>query len=490
MVGPNYHRPDIDVPEVFLNEDDRAVDYLNNPWWKNFGDEVLNDYISEALANNKDVKIAAANIENALGVLIQIQSPLFPQIGYDASVIRTRTSESLASFQLPAALPISIPNPTTTWQAVFNGSWEIDLWGRTRRSIESAQAGVFASVEARRGIILSLVSAVANTYFQLRSYDEQLLISIETLHSYGLSVQYFEAQFKYGQTSQMTVVQAKTQYEIAAAKIPQIKAQIAQTEYALCVLLGSNPKAIRRGLSIRTFKMPPVPADLPSELLCQRPDILQAEQALIAANAQIGAAKALYFPSLSLTGYFGAASEHLHELFTGPSKIWNFTGSIIGPIFTAGAIYGQVVQAEAQQQGALYAYEQAIITAFAEVETALSSRIYLIDQLDAQGKLVDASGEYVRLATLQYKGGYSPYFLVIQAQEQFFPAELSWVQTQNQLLSSYVNIYQAMGGSWVDLAELGTEGSVENQDIIKILLPDVLRILPEITAFNPSTHRC
>ncbi len=458
MVGPDYERPYLDIPDSFHYEDDDAIEYLNQPWWRNFGDDVLNDLIDEALANNKNVKIAAANIENAIGLLIQIRSPLFPQIGYQGTVSRTRTSETLASFQLPFPLPINFPNPTTTWQAVFTGSWEIDIWGKTRRLIEAAQANVYASVEARQGIISSLVSSVANTYFQLRSLDGQLYISIKTLKSYAESVTYFETQFKYGQTSQMTVVQAQTQYEIAAAKIPALKSQIAQTENALSVLLGSNPKEITRGKRIDDFELPPVPADLPSELLCQRPDIMQAEQELIAANAQIGAAKALYFPSLSLTGYYGNATSELHKLFTGPSRIWNYTGSITGPIFTAGAVYGQVFQAEAQQKAALHAYEQTIINAFAEVESALVNHTMLIDQLDAQKKLVIASGEYVRLATLQYKGGYAPYFIVIQAQEQFFPAELAWVQTQQQLLSAMVSIYQSMGGGWVDLAEKGTEG--------------------------------
>jgi len=468
MVGPDYHAPYIDVPETFHYEEDDAVDYLGNPWWKDFNDDVLNDLIDEAMANNKNVKIAAANIENALGILIQIRAPLFPQLGYGGNVNRTRISEtvasnlssSLASLPLPPGVSISIPNPQTTWQAFLNASWEIDLWGKVRRQVEAARANIYATVEARQGVILSLVASVCNTYFQLRSLDEQLVVSESTLKSYGESVTYFQTQFKYGQTSQLTVVQAQTQYEIAAAKIPQLKSQIAQTENALSVLLGSNPRHIERGKSINDFTVPPVPADLPSELLCQRPDIKQAEQELIAANAQIGAAKALYFPSISLTGNYGNASQFLHKLFTGPSMAWSYTGSITGPIFTAGAIYGQVFQAEAQQKAALYFYEETIINAFAEVESALVNHSMLIEQLDAQKKLVEASGEYVRLSTLQYKGGYAPYFIVIQAQEQYFPAELSWVQTRGLLLASLVNIYQNMGGDWVNLAELKTETDV------------------------------
>jgi outer membrane protein, multidrug efflux system len=453
MIGPNYHRPYIDTPEFFHFEDEDAEDSLNLEWWTQFDDPVLEDFIAEGLAYNKDIKIAAANIINAVGIMIQTRAPLFPQIGYTDSYSRMRNSLSLAAITLPIPIPISIPNPQTTWQSLLNGSWDIDFWGRIRRLTESARANIFASYEARQNVILSLVVSVANTYIQLRGLDEQLAISIRTMNSYGEAVSYFELQFKYGQESLMTVVQAKTQYEMAAATIPQIQSQIVQTENALCMLLGRNPGPILRGKSIYTLQFPAVPADLPSNLLHQRPDIMQAEGNLIAANAQIGAAEALYFPSISLTGFYGGASQHLSNLFTGPSNTWNFTGSITGPIFTGGAIYGQVLQAKAERQAALITYEKTIQNAFSDVEDALVAHSMLEEQLAAEGRLVEAAGEYEYLATLQYKGGYAPYFIVIQAQQQYFPAELAWAQTRAQLFSSLVNIYQAMGGGWVVLAE-------------------------------------
>ncbi len=490
MVGPDYRTPILDIPETFHYGVPEAQESLDTKWWERFEDPILTNLIVEALAKNKNVKIAAANIENALGVLIQIRSPLFPQIGYYGSYSRSRNSSNLSNlsnFSSPSssssantgtstdtntgtntgnsatALPFTISTPRfqTTWQVIANASWDIDIWGRVRRQLEAAQAALYASVEARKGVILSLVASVANTYIQLRSLDEQLAISIRTMESYAESVEYFTKQFKYGQSSKITLVQAETQYEIAASKIPQIKAQIIQTENALSVLLGSNPRSIPRGKTIRDLKLPPVPADLPSELLWQRPDIMQAEENLIAANAQIGAAQALYFPSISLTGFYGNVSQELSNLFSGPSTIWNFTGSITGPIFTAGAIYGQVYQAKAQQEAALQRYRLVIQQAFADVEDALSSYSMLQDQLEAQSRLVKAAGEYVRLSTLQYKGGYSPYFVVIQAQEQYFPAELSWAQTRQGLLSSLVDIYQSMGGGWVDEAETWTTPELE-----------------------------
>jgi len=453
MVGPDYVPPIIDTPEQFRYQTKGTKEALNIDWWKQFQDPVLDSLIVEALENNLNVKIAAANIETAFGVLIQTRSPLFPQFGYSGFYNRNRNSLTLAATENLVNSPFALKNPQTTWQAVFNGSFDIDIWGRIRRQIESARANLFATYEARQNVILSLVASVANSYVQLLSLDEQLAISIRTMNSYREAVEYFELQFKYGQASQMAVAQAKTQYEIAAATVPQIKAQIVQMENAISVLLGSNPKAIPRGKTIYSIRLPDVPADIPSEVLLQRPDIAGAEQKLIAANAQIGAAFALYFPSISLTGNYGGASQHLDKLFSGPSKVWNFTGSVTGPIFTAGAIYGQITQAKGQQQAALFNYKETIIQAFADVEDALISHDMLGIKLVAEERLVKAAGDYQDLSTLQYKGGYVPYYVVIQAQTQYFPAQLSWVQTKAEFLQSLINIYQSMGGGWVVLAE-------------------------------------
>jgi multidrug efflux system outer membrane protein len=451
MMGPNYYRPYVDVPETYQYETADAADTINTLWWHQFEDPVLTALIQEALANNYNIKIASANVEQALGVLIQTRSQLFPQIGYSATGMRERLSEITAN-----PIPITVPNPQTTYQAIFQGSWEIDLWGRIRRLTESARANVLATAEAHRGVILTLVASVANTYLTLIGLDEQLTISQNTLNSYGKSVKYFETQFQYGQVSKMNVAQSLTQYETAAASIPQIEAQIIQTENALSILLGRNPGKIARGKSINDIKLPEVPEGIPSEILQQRPDVKQAEYDLIAANAQIGAARALYFPTISLTGQYGNASEELSKLFTGPARTWTYAGSITGPLFTFGNISGQVMQAVAARNAALYGYKQAIINAFADVETALSSSIMLAKQLEAEGRLVAAASEYEHLAKLQYDGGYSPYITVLQAQIQLFPAELTQVQTRVLLYTSVVNIYSAMGGGWVIEAECMT----------------------------------
>jgi outer membrane protein, multidrug efflux system len=452
VLGPNYHRPYIDIPEAYRYEIDTSEAALNIAWWEQFQDPILTQLIEEGLANNKDIKIAAANIENAAGIFLQVRAPFFPQIGYAGNYTRLRQSQLTA-----VPVPITVPNPQTNFQILSTLNWQIDFWGRIRRQIESARANYFSTIEARQNVILSLVASIANAYLQLRGFDEQLNIAKDTLKSYEDALKYFELQFNHGQVSQMTVAQAKTQYETAASTIPEIKTQIAQTEDGLSVLLGRNPGPILRGKSIYDLQLPRVPGDIPSDLLERRPDILQAEQNLTAANAQIGAAMALYFPSLTLTGNYGSASEELKNLFKGPAKTWDFSTSIVGPIFTWGAIYGQVERAEAETLAALLSYEETILKAFADVENALVSHSMLIEQFAAEGRLVEASKEYVHLAKLQYNGGYSPYFVVLQAQQQLFPSELTWTQTRVALFTSLVNIYQALGGGWVDIAEQMTQ---------------------------------
>jgi multidrug efflux system outer membrane protein len=247
----------------------------------------------------------------------------------------------------------------------------------------------------------------------------------------------------------MTVEQARSQYEAAAAQIPQLESQAVQLENALSILLGRNPGPVQRGKRLDELTPPAVPAGLPSEVLERRPDIAQAEQQLIAANARIGAARAQYFPTISLTGTFGNASAELSKLFSGPAQVWSFTGALAGPIFTAGAIAGTVAQAEAAQQAALFSYELAIQSAFADVESALVSRAKTVEQLQVQERLVKSLSEYERLARLQYNGGYTPYLTVLNAQQQLFPAELNYAQLRAQSLNALVGLYKAMGGGWI-----------------------------------------
>ena len=454
MMGPDYVRPQVDAPAAFRFEPATVAETADTAWWKQFGDPVLDQLIDTALANNLNVRIAAANVLQALAVITQTRSQLFPQVGYSANGEQARTPDT----GIRAVIP-NYPNPQTSYQALLTASWEIDLWGRIRRLSESAQATMLATDDARRGVILTLVSSVATDYLTLRGLDEQLAIAKSTLGTYAESVRLYQLQFKYGQTSQMTVAQAQSQYETAAAQIPQIESQIAQTENALSILLGRNPGPIPRGKSIYDLALPTVPAGVPSTLLERRPDLLQAEQSLIAANAQIGAAKALYFPTISLTGALGSSSADLSNLFKGPSRVWNYAGQVIGPIFTFGAVSGQVAQSEAAQQAALLNYQLSIQSAFADVDTALVANQKLKEQQGAQERLVAALKDYARLAKLQYDGGYAPYSTVLQAEQTLFPAELTLASVRASVFSSAANTYKAMGGGWITLADKETGGA-------------------------------
>ncbi|MCE5335883.1 MAG: efflux transporter outer membrane subunit [Desulfobacteraceae bacterium] len=459
MVGPDYRRPAVDTPQSYRYEEADARGTVNIDWWKQFEDPVLDGLITEALSNNKNVKIAAANVENAAGVLLQTRSPLFPQFNYTGTAARQLLSERNAA-------PISsvVANPQNAYQVLAGASWEIDLWGRIRRLTEAAQANLLSTEEARRGVILSLVSSVAGNYMQLRGLDKQLEVANKNLAAYAESVDLFEKQFSYGQVSQMNLTQAQSQYDTALASIPQIESQIAQLEHAISILLGRNPGPITRGKPIFQMSLPEIPIGVPSEILERRPDIRQAEQNLIAANAKIGAARALYFPTISLTGTMGTASDNLTDLFTGPARVWNYTGTLTGPIFTAGSIAGQVQQATATQKAALLSYESSIQNGFSDVENALIARRKLEEQLGAQEKLVATLRQYEHLAKLQYEGGYATYLTVLNAEQQLFPAELNYAQTRASLCAAYVKIYQAMGGGWVVMAEKTAEETPQPEE--------------------------
>ncbi|MDO9109722.1 MAG: efflux transporter outer membrane subunit [Desulfatirhabdiaceae bacterium] len=447
-VGPDFIRPNVNTPATYRFEDKEARDTANTQWWRQFQDPELDALIVEALSNNKNILLATANIEKAAGVLTQTRSPLYPKIEYSGSGTKQRASEEGAT-----PVPSSVANPQTTYQLLANASWEIDLWGRIRRLSEAARADLLASEEAKRGVILSLVSSVAGGYIQLLGLDMQLMIARRTLATYAESVRIFELQFKYGRISQMNLEQARTQYETAAGTIPQIESQISQAENALSILLGRNPGSIQRDRTIFQLMVPEIPAGLPSDILVSRPDIRQAEQNLIAANAQIGVARALYYPTISLTGAFGVSSADLSNLFNGSARVWNYAGSVTGPVFTVGEISGQVKQAEAGRKAALITYESTIQSAFADVENALVARGKLTEQLRAQERLVNASREYARLAQLQYQGGYATYLTVLSAQQQLFPAELNHAQYLASAFTSYVNLYKAMGGGWITDSE-------------------------------------
>jgi multidrug efflux system outer membrane protein len=464
LLGPDYHRPVVDTPPGFRFAADETKEIVDTVWWEQFQDPGLNAMIATALADNKDVKIAAARVEQFLGQFVTTRAQLFPQAGAGLNGERERIP--LGITQVPGgAGPVF-----NQFQATLSASWEIDFFGKLRRQTEAARASLLASEEGRRATILTLVSSVATSYVNLLSLDRQLKIAHSTVDSRAASVKVFELRFAGGQVAQMQLAQSQSEYEASLATIPQIELQIAQQEDSLSILLGKNPEAIIRDRELDDLALPIVPAGLPSQLLERRPDLRQAEQDLIAANAQIGAARALYFPSISLTGLFGTASGQFSSLFSGPARAWNFAGAVTLPIFTAGSIGGQVKQAEAVQQQALFAYQKSIQVAFQEVADALVARQKFQAQLVVQGRQVDALSTYSRLARLRYEGGYTSYIEVLDAERSLFNAQLSYAQTQGAVFTSSVSLYKAMGGGWVTDAEgltgvtYGDNGTIGNHD--------------------------
>lgn len=447
-VGPDYVRPGIDTPAAWRIDYQEASDVANTSWWKKFDDPVLNGIIDEALKENRDIRIATARVDRFLGALDTTRSQFFPQVGYGASASRQRTSGNI---------PASGSGMTfNSFQGSVNVNWEIDFWGRIRRATESAQAQVLASEEGRRAVILSLVTNVVNGYIVLRGLDRQLEIVRDTEKAYADTLRLFKLRYKYGTISRLELSQIEAQYESARKAIPQFESLIQQQENLISTLLGRNPGPIPRGKTIDTISLPPIPGGLPSSLLEQRPDILQAEQSLIAANAEIGAAKALYFPTISLTGLLGTSSSELSSLFESQSRIWTIGGVALGPLLTFGAISGKVRQAEAIQQQALYQYLQTVQTAFREVNDALVGTTKGREELASQSLQVRALKDYARVARLQYDGGTASYLLVLDADRSLFDTQLSYVQTKVRVYASLVDVYKTTGGGWVTEADKGT----------------------------------
>jgi multidrug efflux system outer membrane protein len=444
-VGPDYKRPAVDAPQAFRFQGSEAGRIADTAWWAQFRDPVLDELIGVALRENKDVKIAAARIELFLGQYMSTRSLLLPQAGANLNGTKGR----LPSGAFGQALgPVQ-----DQYEATLSVNWEIDLFGKRRRETEAARAQVLASEEGRRATILTLVSSVASSYITLRELERELQIARDTAASREASYKLFQDRFEGGTVSELELAQAKSQFEASLVDIPRLESLIGQQENALSILLGRNPGPIRASQPLQALAVPPVPAGLPSELIERRPDLRQAEQQLVAANALIGAARAQYFPTISLTGLFGYISKDFSSLFSGSTKVWSYGLGVSAPIFTGGGIAGQVRQAEAQQQEALLTYQKAIQVAFQEVSDALLTHAKSRDQLGFQARQVDTLRNYLELARLRYDEGYTSYIEVLDAERSLFEAEVSYTQTQSQVYASLVNLYKAMGGGWVLEAE-------------------------------------
>jgi multidrug efflux system outer membrane protein len=447
-VGPDYVKPEVETPAAWRIDLPQAESLANSAWWRQFDDPVLDALIEEALQNNADLQIAAARVDQFIGALRSTRSQFYPQFGYAGSASRNRASE-----RGPTPLPAGTDPWYNLYEASLGAAWQIDLFGRVRRESEAAQAAVYASEQGRRGVVLSLVASVASSYIALRALDRELEISRATAKNYAETLKLFELRYGGGVVSQIELEQVRSQYLQAKAAIPSFERQVAAQENLVSILLGRNPGPIERGKTIDELAEPGIPGGLPSDLLERRPDILQAEQNLVAANAQIGAAKALYFPSISLTGLIGTASAALEDFLTAPAQVAQAAAGLSGPIFTFGAIEGQVQSAEAGERAALAFYRQTVRGAFAETNDALVGSQKSREESDAQAQRVASLREYARLSRLRFDNGYASYLEVLYAENELFSAELTSVATRADHYAQLVAVYKAIGGGWLDEAD-------------------------------------
>lgn len=447
-VGPDYVKPEVDTPDQWRYEYQETADIVNTTWWKQFNDPVLDELIQTALENNKDVRIAAARVEEFAARVDIARSGFYPQIGYDAAANRNQSSQETVAGSVPDNVRIS-----NNFQASLNVGWELDIWGKIRRLTEAARADLLAAEEGRRTVILTLVTSVATSYVELRNLNKQLEIANRTLESRGKTLDLFELKFQGGVISQLEVAQIQSEYEQAAVRVPATERQIALLENSLSVLLGQNPGPIPRGKTIDELIQPQIPQGIPSDVLERRPDIRRAEQNLIAANAAIGVARSQYYPSISLTGLFGYASSELSNLAQQSANFWGLGADALGPIFTGGRISGDVRVSEAIQRQTLIAYLQTIQTVFREVDDSLVSVQKTRQELEAQGRRVEALQEYARFANIRFDEGQVSYIEVLDSERRLFEAELLYTQNQSNVYTALVSTYKAMGGGWITEVE-------------------------------------
>ncbi len=449
-VGPNYKRPAAQIPATFRTPQPvpapTATSLGDLKWWEVFNDARLQELIRTALVQNYDLREAVARVEEARANLTITRSNQFPQVAATGDVTASRFSRN-GSLVLPASL---VPSQTRAYgEASANLlSFELDIWGRLRRATEAARANLLGAEENRKAVVTTLVSDVATSYFSLRQLDAQLDISKGTLTTRRESLRLIRIRQAGGVATLLDLRQAEELVEEAAETIPTLQQEAEQTENQIRILLGENPGAVERGRSLTEQGLPEVPAGLPSALLERRPDIRAAEQNLIAANAQIGVAKAAYFPTISLTGSVGGQSTQLATLLSGPNAIWTLVPQLAQPIFTAGRLRGNVRLTEAQRQQALIQYERAIQTAFGEVSNALIAHQRVRESRIEQEALVAALQDRKRLAYLRYRGGVDTLLNALNADQDLFQAQLNVSQIRLNELLSVVQLYKALGGGW------------------------------------------
>jgi len=443
-VGPNYHKPAVQIPSTYRDTNDnrevqsQAGSFADLPWWQVFEDPQLQELIRIALKQNYDLQIATERIHAARAQLEITRSKLFPQVQGAGNFVGGKQQ--------------FFPFKANILELAADVSFQLDFFGQLRRATEADRARLLATEEGQRTVTLTLVSDVASDYFTLLQLDLELQITKDTVETQEGSVKLTSLRLDHGVATKLDVLQAQQVLDTANAQIPDLERQIGQEEDAINILLGNYPGPVTRGLKLPEQFIPPeVPPGLPSSLLNRRPDIRQAEQNLIAANAEIGVAKAAFFPQISLTGSGGGAfgrSSAFTSLIGSQSAIWSYGASVTQPIFTGGALRGNLHLAESQHEQALLAYKQAIQHAFGDVSDALIGYQKLHEVRVQQQQLVADLAESVRLSVMRYRGGTTTYLEVLDGQRSLYSAELTLSQARGNEYQSLVQLYRALGGGW------------------------------------------
>jgi outer membrane protein, multidrug efflux system len=442
MLGPDYRRPALQIPSAYRAPADnrqaqsKASSFADLPWWQVFSDPQLQQLIRTALERNYDMQLATERINAARAQVVITRSSLFPQLQGSGDLTHGKDASSQTKFRyLSLAADVA---------------FQLDLFGRLRRATEASRAQLLATEEAQRVVMLTLVSDAASDYFTLLQLDLQLQIARDTVKTQEDSVKLTSFRLEHGVATKLDILQAQQVLDTANAQIPDLQRQIGQEEDAISILLGNYPQDVARGLTLVQQPLPPsVPPGLPSSLLERRPDIRQAEQQLIAANAEIGVAKAEFFPQVSLTGSSGGVrGTSFASPMTSQTGIWSYGVQVTQPIFTGGALTGNLHLAESQSEQALIAYKQAIQHAFGDVSDALIAYQRLNEVRVRQEQLVADLAETVRLSTMRYQGGTTTYLEVLDSQRSLFSAELTLAQARGNEYQSLVQLYKALGGGW------------------------------------------
>jgi multidrug efflux system outer membrane protein len=440
--GPDYARPDVPTPQTFRSPValQEATSIADTPWWDLFKDPALQDLINRALHNNPDLVVAAAKVDEARAMVGVAKSEALPQIGYEAGIAAEKTF-------------IPFPNNPTEakfwgWRGGVSAAWELDVWGRIKRSTEAARANMFAEEEVRRGVLLSLVTDVASSYFELLALDQQLQIAESSNKVYGENVDFFTTRFKAGRDTKLPVERSQANYSHSQERIADLKRQIAVQENVLALLTGAYPGDIPRGGALNEQSLPTLPVGATTALLQRRPDIRRAEQMMISANAQVGVAAANFFPRIGLSAFFGGQNLNFENSINETFSVWNVAGALAGPIFDGGRLRNEKHNREAYWDEMVGNYRKTILTAFKETSDVLYAQKAAGEQRTALEDQVAALQRSVDLSMLRFKAGRANYFEVLEAEQQLFPAQYALADARRDQLLAVVALYKALGGGW------------------------------------------